>query len=84
MAAFEGGSARTLAGFTSVPTTFGLAAQPPFSQAGVPTISIASRVLRPKVAPPQMRRLSFVWNGPLITSVAVNWISVQKLVREAR
>lgn len=62
----------------------GLAVQPPFTQRGEPLISIASRVSRPNLAPPQMRRLSLLWKGPLITSAAANWISVQNPVRRAR
>jgi len=82
--AFEGGMPSWLAGWTRVPTTFADSPQLPSTKGGVPLISIASLVLRPKVADPQTRALSLVWNGPSMTSVDANWISVQNPVRAAR
>ena len=49
-----------------------------------PLNSIESALVRPNSGVPQVRMLSFVWNGPLIASASANWISEQEPLRAER
>src|SRR3954451_7273568 len=55
-----------------------------FQPVGGPDTSTRSAESRPKVGVPQTRMSSLVWNGPLILSPLMNWISVHVDGRPAR